>query len=280
MATAAGEANRSIWSAACRWFTPTPNNRTLVRGCSSSQLRSSSTATRAMVRESVVLGSKRFWRVNVVKSARRIFTCTQPVARFCARMREPARSARRITSDSMRAASPRSVKKVSSALIDFSSHSDITGRSSMPEARSRMRCESRPKMGQSSESGAVRSCAKVVRPAASTRSPSLRPRPGRRRTLSGSSVARMLEASTTVSPSGLLRSEPILATSLLGATPTEAVSRVSSRIFCLMPRAMLTASPLSARLAVTSRKASSSERPSTTGVYSWKMANTSCDTSR
>jgi hypothetical protein len=43
-----------------------------------------------MVRESVVEGSKRFWRVNVVKSARRIFTCTQPVARFCARMRAPA----------------------------------------------------------------------------------------------------------------------------------------------------------------------------------------------
>ena len=51
-----------------------------------------------MVRESVVEGSKRFCRVKVVKSARRIFTCTQPAARFCARMRVPARSASRSTS--------------------------------------------------------------------------------------------------------------------------------------------------------------------------------------
>ena len=64
---------------------------------------SSSAAILAMVRESVVEGSKRFWRVKVVKSARRIFTCTQPAARFCARMRVPARSASRSTSACMRA---------------------------------------------------------------------------------------------------------------------------------------------------------------------------------
>ena len=90
----------------------------------------------------------------------------------------------------------------------------------------------------------------------------------------------MLSALTTVSPSGFSRSEAIFATSLLGATPTEAASCVVARIRCLMPRAMVTASPLSARLAVTSRKASSSDRPSTTGVYSWKTANTWCETSR
>ena len=72
----------------------------------------------------------------------------------------------------------------------------------------------------------------------------------------------------TVRPSGFSSSEAIFATSLFGATPTEAASCVSSRIRCLMPRAMLTASPLSARLAVTSRNASSSESPSTMGVYS------------
>jgi hypothetical protein len=44
--------------------------------------------------------------------------------------------------------------KVSSAEMDFSSHSDITWRSSMPAARSRMRCESRPKMGHNTASAA------------------------------------------------------------------------------------------------------------------------------
>ena len=35
-------ANRSSWSAACRWLTPTPNKRTRARGCSASQAVSNS----------------------------------------------------------------------------------------------------------------------------------------------------------------------------------------------------------------------------------------------
>ena len=82
-------------------------------------------------------------------------------------------------------------------------------------------------------------------------------------------------AVTTVSPSGLSRSEAILATSLLGATPTEAVSPVSSRMRSLMRRAISHRRCRGARwLAVTSRKASSSDRPCTSGVTSWKTPKT------
>ncbi len=64
-----------------------------------------------------------------------------------------------------------------------------------------------------------------------------------------------------VRPSGLARSEAILATSLFVATPTEAVSPVISRMRALMRWAIDTESPKSSRLWVTSRNASSRESP-------------------
>ena len=93
----------------------------------------------------------------------------------------------------------------------------------------------------------------VLTPTASSSSPFLRPSPGSRLMESGASVSTTRSGATTVSPSGLSRSDAIFATSLFGATPTEALRPVRSRIKCLISRAIEMASPFSARLAVTSR---------------------------
>ena len=69
-----------------------------------------------------------------------------------------------------------------------------------------------------------------------------------------------------------------MATSLLGATPTDAVSSVRSRMSRLISRAMCSASPSAPVLAVTSRKASSSDRPCTSGVNSSNTAKICSET--
>ena len=71
---------------------------------------------------------------------------------------------------------------------------------------------------------------------------------------------------TTTRPSGFLSSDAIFATSLFGATPTEQVSAVSARTRRLISAAIESAGPKAAMLAVTSRNASSSDRPSMSGV--------------
>ena len=68
---------------------------------------------------------------------------------------------------------------------------------------------------------------------------------------------------------------PILATSLVVATPTEAVSSTSSRIAALIAAAIVSPSPNSAREPVTSRNASSIEIGSTSGVNRRRIAMTS-----
>ncbi len=73
--------------------------------------------------------------------------------------------------------------------------------------------------------------------------------------------ARTSSGRTTTRPSGLRRSEAILATSLLGATPTDAVSPVRSRTRRLISRATCSPSPSERMPAVTSRNASSTTRP-------------------
>ncbi len=97
----------------------------------------------------------------------------------------------------------------------------------MPAARSRIAlrvaAEDRPQHGVAGGAQILETCGCR---AASTLSPVLRPSPGSRRTESGSSVSRRFCGVMTVSPSGFFRSEAIFATSLLGATPTEAVTRV------------------------------------------------------
>jgi len=64
----------------------------------------------------------------------------------------------------------------------------------------------------------------------------------------------------------------------LGATPAEAVSPTSVRIRALMVRAISTAGPNSDSDAVTSRKASSRESGSTSGVKPPRMPMISADT--
>ena len=74
--------------------------------------------------------------------------------------------------------------------------------------------------------GASRRSPTVRMPDDSSRLSVSRPMPGMTATGSGSSVSRKFSGDTTTSPSGLSRSEAILATSLFAATPTDAVSRV------------------------------------------------------
>jgi hypothetical protein len=67
---------------------------------------------------------------------------------------------------------------------------------------------------------------------------------------------------------GFFRSEAILASSLLGATPTDAVRPVRPTMRRRISPPIDSALPSSCRLAVTSRNASSKDRPSTSGVNS------------
>ena len=271
--------NRPSCAAGVSSVRTTPSSRSFAPGFTVSQRLSSSAATALTVRPSQVGGATARWRVKVVKSPRRIFTPTQPVTSARARSRVQARSASRASSRCSACGSPMSCSKVSSALRDLSSVSGCTGpfvdaggALAHPGA---VAAEQRPqhrigRAAQLPEGGDARGLHLGA---------GLAPRPGMRRTGSGSSTARTRSALTTVRPSGLARSEAILATSLLGATPTEAVRPVSSRMRALMWRAICTASPSSCWLAVTSRKASSSDRPCTSGVTSWKTPKTCSETS-
>ncbi len=80
----------------------------------------------------------------------------------------------------------------------------------------------------------------------------------------------------TVRPSGFLQPEAIFARNLLGATPAEAVSRVSSWMRALRWRATSIPRPSPSEFSVTSRNASSSDSGSTSGVTVRKISNT-CD---
>ncbi len=80
----------------------------------------------------------------------------------------------------------------------------------------------------------------------------------------------------TVRPSGFFQPEAILARNLFGATPAEAVRRVSSRMRSFRRRATVTPSGSPHAFSVTSRYASSSESGSTSGVTLRKIAKTCC----
>ena len=167
---------------------------------------SSSAAILAMVRESVVEGSKRFWRVKVVKSARRILTCTQPAARFCARMRWLARSARRSTSACMLRVIGEIAEEgflgADRLLVPLGHHRAVR----RCRRRARACVASRGRRSATARRPARRAAApSVASPAASTRSPSLRPRPGRRRTESGSSTRAHVAGVDHREPVGLLQ---------------------------------------------------------------------------
>jgi hypothetical protein len=91
---------------------------------------------------------------------------------------------------------------------------------------------------------------------------------------SGARNSRTWPSGTTSTPSGLQRSEAILAANFTSAMPTLAVSCVRSRMRARMARACSSGGPSSVTERVTSRNASSSESPSTSGVKEWKTSNT------
>ena len=86
-------------------------------------------------------------------------------------------------------------------------------------------------------------------------------------------------AGTTSSPSGLQRADAILATNLIGATPTEQVMPCWSLTCALMSCAIRAGAPSRRCAPATSRNASSSDSGSTSGVIERKMAMTSLETS-
>ena len=101
------------------------------------------------------------------------------------------------------------------------------------------------------------------------------PTPHSREIGSGARNAASSPGGTTTSPSGLRRSEAILATSLVVATPTEAVSPTSSVTARLIAPAIASPSPNRACDPVTSRKASSIEIGWTWSVKRRRIAMTS-----
>ena len=131
-----------------------------------------------------------------------------------------------------RAASRMSSAKVSSALMDFSSRSATTGRSSMPRAQ---RPHGPAVLAEGAPQHLHRSPARrrrtVRMPAACTAGQgfSVRLRTSRSMGKRSSTSCRFSGPMRNM-PSGLFKSEAILASSLLGAIPTEAVSSVAARI--------------------------------------------------
>ena len=83
---------------------------------------------------------------------------------------------------------------------------------------------------------------------------------------------------TTMSPSGLARDEASFATNLVPATPTEQVTPCSSWIRARMCSAIVVGEPSRRTVPATSRKASSSDSGSTSGVTERKTAMTLSET--
>ncbi len=89
-----------------------------------------------------------------------------------------------------------------------------------------------------------------------------------------------MPGSTTSRPSGFERSLANLASILVVATPTDAVSPVSAFTRARTAAAISGPSPWRRRAPSTSRNASSSEMGSTSGVYDFRIVMISVLTSR
>ena len=175
-----------------------------------------------------VLAARVVWRVNVVKSARRILTVTvRPLISF--RSRLPAtRSAKRSRTSFSSASSARSAAKVVSAETDLVSRSVCTGSRSSPTARSRTAAARTPKVRTNQSMGCSANWPMVSTPPALSLCAVLGPMPHSLPTASGAKNRASSPGGTTTRPSGLSRSEAILATDLLVATPTDTARPVSS----------------------------------------------------
>ena len=248
-----------------------PRSRISAPRVSSRATRVSSTTSvwavgRARVREAV----------DDVKSANRTLSTTVEAVRPASRTRPQTRStsapSTARTCSGLRSSGPRACW----APIDRRRARVSTRRGSSPEARvSRCVAAARPTSAASSPCSRRSTSAIVRRRTACRRSVVLGPTPHRASTGNECRKRRSSSRGTTRSPSGLAMALATLARYLVRATPTEmgrpARSRTSRRSWA----AMVDGRPRMRRSPPTSRKASSMDTPSTSGVVSAKTAKTS-----
>ncbi len=207
-------------------------------------------------------------RVSVEKSYRRTFSTMVRPESPASRSRRTHRSASRVTSVRTRTRSWMSTSYVSSTETDFVSRSATTGRSSRASAMAYSDCPcALPRSRTSSASPASAISSTVVIPPRRRWSPVAGPTPGRVRTDIGPSRARSVPGRIITRPSGLACSEPILASILEAASPTEPVSPVTALMSArsLTPASRADSSSQATPPASRSTKASSRLSGSTSG---------------
>ena len=161
-------------------------------------------------------------RLRIEKSVYRSLVVTVRADWPLRRRYLPRSSAIRRSSACRSPRSSRSRSKVSSTEIEIRSLVVSSRRGSIPCARSRRVCPTCPgSSARRSRSESAASAPIVVTPAAASRSSARGPTPGRARTANGARKAASVPAGTTVIPPGLRRSEATLATTFVGATPSE-----------------------------------------------------------
>ena len=214
-------------------------------------------------------------RVIVRNDESRIFTVTVDAFSPADRSRAATPSAIASSVRSIVSRSFVSTSNVCSWLIDLAaSASACTGSSSIPRARPCSVAPCFPNRRTSRSTGSAASSPSVPTPYSRSAAAIWGPTPHSRPIASGARKAASSPGGTTTSPSGLRRSDAIFATSFVLATPTDAVSCVSSWIASLIRRAAAAPGPHSASVPVRSRNASSMETGSTSGVNRRRIAMT------
>ena len=217
--------------------------------------------------------------MKVVKSERRSFTLTvlarTPDSVRCSLTLWLSLSTRSISTSG----SPVSWVRVVSALTDFCSRSTTTARSSCPSASRRIAAPDLPNEEAHHASDMAATCPIVLNPWPVSLAAVLGPTPHSLSTGRSARKLRSVPGSTTVRPSGFAMPEAIFATDLLEATPTEIVSPSSDSTRRRSSCAHSTGSCPSSTPRVMSRKASSRESGSTSGVVSRNMLMTRVDIS-
>ncbi len=168
---------------------------------------------------------------------------------------------------------------VTSRLRDLSGLDVAISRSSSPLARARKWPVRLPSTSLSTAGSALRSCPIVKIPSFRIFGNVCLPIPQILLTGIGSRNERTPVRDTCTKPLGLPASDASFARYLLCAIPTEACSPVRFSIFARKFAPIVSILPSSARLADTSRNASSSDKPSTSGVASRNILKTSAETS-
>ncbi len=215
-------------------------------------------------------------RVAFVKSPKRRRSTTVRQVRSPSRRRRARRSTIWVRIRSSSSADRGPVPSARCEPIDPRRRVVSTGRGSRNRARA-CRC---PPVAEPSSLSAVAasrsaSCPTVWMPSRCSFSAVTAPTPQSRSTGSGCRNCSSRSGSTTSRPSGLLTALATLARNFVRATPTEIASPTSTRTRSRSAAATTSGVPARRRRPPTSRKASSIDRPSTRGVVSRKIANTS-----